>query len=365
MVRQTPLYEAHGRYGGKFVEFGGWLLPVQYAGILEEHRAVRQKAGLFDVSHMGEVRLTGPAALALVQRLVTNDASRLQAGQVQYSPMCYPEGGVVDDVLIYKQADEDYLLVVNAANTGKDWDWIRENAAGLEVTLQDLSAETAQLALQGPAAPTILSGLTTAPLGELPYYHFISRTEVAGKNVLLSRTGYTGEDGFEIYCATQDAVFLWDSLMSAGEVYGLQPAGLGCRDTLRFEACMPLYGHELSAGISPIEAGLGRYVKTDKGNFHGRKILADQKQNGTRRTLVGFEMLGRGIARAEYPILYGEKRIGTVTTGSYAPSLDKNLGLGLVDSEFAPLGQHFDISIRGKSVPAQVIPKPFYKRKGN
>ncbi|WP_378954518.1 glycine cleavage system aminomethyltransferase GcvT [Pelosinus sp. sgz500959] len=362
--RKTPLYETHLKYGGKIVEFGGWLLPVQYTGILEEHRAVREKAGLFDVSHMGEVRVKGPDAFLYVQNLVTNDIARLVNHKIQYTPMCYSDGGVVDDLLIYKYSDEEYLLVINAANIEKDWEWMVENKREFDIELINQSDQTAQLALQGPLAQSILSQLTDAPLAELEYYWFLPKVMVAGKETLVSRTGYTGEDGFEIYCRPEDAAALWECIMSIGKSYGLLPAGLGCRDTLRFEACLPLYGHELSKDISPLEAGIGFFVKLDKGDFNGSAALALQKKNGLKRKVVGFIVTGRGIARAEYPVIADGRWIGTVTTGSYSPSLDKNMGLALVEAEFAAVGQEFEIEIRGKRVAAQVIPKPFYKREG-
>jgi aminomethyltransferase len=363
-ARQTPLYATHQQYGGKIVEFGGWLLPVQYSSILEEHRAVREKAGLFDVSHMGEVAVKGADALAYLQRLVTNDVSRIVDGQIQYTPMCYGDGGTVDDLLIYRRTALDFLLVINAGNIDKDWAWMQENRGGFNVELTNLSDETAELALQGPLAQTILNQLSDKPLDALRYYWFWDGMKVAGRPVLISRTGYTGEDGFEIYCRPADAAFLWNKIVEAGKPLGLLPAGLGCRDTLRFEASLPLYGHELSAGISPLEAGLARFVNLEKGDFIGRTALADQQAGGTKRKLAGFVVTERGIARADYPVMVEGRQIGTVTTGSYAPSLDKNIGNALVESEFAKVGQHFDIEIRGKNVPAQVIPRPFYKRKG-
>jgi len=363
-AQKTPLYETHLAYGGRIVEFGGWLLPVQYTGILDEHRAVREKAGLFDVSHMGEILVKGPDALAFVQKLVTNDVSRLARHKIQYTPMCYQDGGVVDDLLIYRQGEQEYLLVINGANIEKDWQWMQENKGNFTVELTNLSDDTAQLALQGPLAQRILSLLTDAPLEELAYYWFLPKVIVAGKEALVSRTGYTGEDGFEIYCHPEDAAALWDSIMNVGKSYGLLPAGLGCRDTLRFEAGLPLYGHELSQDISPLEAGLSMFVKLTKGNFNGYAALAEEQKNGVQRKVVGFVVTGRGVARSEYPIMAEGRRIGTVTTGSYSPSLDKNMGLAVVKAEFATVGQQFDVEIRGKTVGAQVIPKPFYKRKG-
>jgi aminomethyltransferase len=361
-ARRTPLYETHVKYGGKIVEFGGWLLPVQYAGILDEHKTVREKAGLFDVSHMGEVLVKGPDALPFLQRLVTNDIAQITDNQVQYSPMCYQDGGTVDDLLIYKRAQDEYFLVINAANTEKDWRWLQDNSAGYQLELTNLSAATAELALQGPLAETILSKLTTAALAKLQYYWFIPEAEVAGRQVMISRTGYTGEDGFEIYCNPDDAVVLWEKIMEAGQPYGLQPAGLGCRDTLRFEATLPLYGHELSPAITPLEAGLSKFISLDKGEFNGREALVQQQQTGVTRKLVGFELTGRGIPRAEYPVVCEGRQIGVVTTGSYAPTLDKNMGLALVSAEYAEIGRQFAIEIRGKQIPAQVIPKPLYRR---
>lgn len=363
-AQKTPLYETHVRAGGRMVEFGGWLLPVQYAGIKEEHQAVRTKAGLFDVSHMGEIVVQGEDALPFLQTLVTNDVAKLADNQILYTPMCYPDGGTVDDLLIYRQGLNDYLLVVNAANTDKDWAWILEQAEGKNVSLANVSADIAQLALQGPLAEKILAALTDAPLDALKYYWFWPETTVAGKRVLLSRTGYTGEDGFELYCAPAEATYLWDAIMTAGAPLGLQPAGLGCRDTLRFEACLPLYGHELSATISPVEAGLGPFVKPDKGPFNGRAALLAQKTDGAPRKLAGFAMVERGVARADYPVWADGKQIGQVTTGSYAPTLDKNLGLALVETAQAVVGRTIEIEIRGKLTAAQIVAKPFYKREG-
>lgn len=364
MTQKTPLYDTHVRYGGKIIEFGGWMLPVQYSGIIAEHRAVREKAGLFDVSHMGEVRVKGPDALPYLQKVVTNDAARLADQQVQYTPMCYPDGGTVDDLLIYRYGPQDYLLVINAANIAKDYDWLQRNTAGFNVTVDNVSPQTAQLALQGPLSRTILSRITQAPLDKIGYYWFLPEAQVAGRQVMLSRTGYTGEDGFEIYCRNEDAAPLWDALLEAGEGQGLLPAGLGCRDTLRLEACLPLYGHELSPLISPLEAGLGYFVKLDKGDFNGREVLLRQKEEGLRRKLAGFVLTDRGVARAEYPVTAAGRPIGQVTSGSYSPTLDKNLGLALVEAAFAGQGQKLEIEIRGKSVAAEVIARPFYKRKG-
>jgi aminomethyltransferase len=361
--RKTPLYQTHVRYGGKMIEFGDWLLPVQYAGILEEHKAVREQAGLFDVSHMGEVLVKGPDALAYLQKLVTNDVSRLANHQVQYSPMCYTDGGTVDDLLIYKQEDQDYYLVINAANIDKDWQWMQENSAEFDVELTNISEQTAEIAIQGPQAQAILSSLTGVWLAQIGYYWFLPEVIMADKKTMVSRTGYTGEDGFEIYCRPEDAAELWEALMAAGKSYGLQPAGLGCRDTLRFEACLPLYGHELAATISPLEAGLNRFVQLAKGNFNGRDALVKQQQDGIKRKIAGFVLQERGIARAQYPVRHKGKPIGVVTTGSYSPTLAKDIGLALVEAQYAGIGQSFEVEIRGKGVSAEVIEKPFYRRR--
>ncbi|MDU4959591.1 MAG: glycine cleavage system aminomethyltransferase GcvT [Sporomusaceae bacterium] len=363
-AKQTPLYETHLRCGGKMVEFGGWLLPVQYSGIKDEHQAVRTRAGLFDVSHMGEVLVAGEQALPFLQKLVTNDVSRLQIGQILYTPMCFADGGTVDDLLIYRLAEREFMLVLNAANIDKDWQWLQENAAGFAVELQNRSDDTALLALQGPKAQAILTTLTDVDLDGLRYYRFYPKAAVAGATVLLSRTGYTGEDGFELYCRRQDAVGLWDAIMAAGKPFALLPAGLGCRDTLRFEAGLPLYGHELSASITPVEAGLGMFVKPDKGDFNGCGVLAAQKTAGAGRRLVGFVMLDRGIARAGYPVFADGAAVGMVTSGTYAPTLNQNLGLALIQSEYAGIGQTLEVEIRGKRLRAKSIARPFYKREG-
>lgn len=360
--KKTPLFASHQKYGGKIVEFGGWLLPVQYSGIIEEHAAVRTKAGLFDVSHMGEIWVEGREALAFLQNLVTNDLAGMKNGQIRYSPMCYEDGGTVDDLLIYRYGEKCYLVVVNAANIDKDREWMIKNMAGFEAVLADKSDETAQLALQGPLSTAILSKLTGEAVADIAFYHFIDDVAVAGKKTMVSRTGYTGEDGYEIYCAPEDVTHLWESIMEAGREEGLLPAGLGCRDTLRFESCLPLYGHELSAGISPLAAGLGRFVKLDKASFIGREALVRQKEAGLPLKVMGVEVKGRGIARAGYPIKADGRVIGTVTTGSPAPTLGKNMALALVDAAYAEIGREIAVEVRGKEIAAVIVAKPFYKR---
>ncbi|MDQ0917334.1 aminomethyltransferase [Paenibacillus sp. V4I5] len=363
MLKRTPLFPIYTEHGARVIDFGGWELPVQFAGIQKEHDAVRQQAGLFDVSHMGEVRISGEDALPFLQKLTTNDVSKLEAGQCQYSLMCYPTGGVVDDLLVYKLGDNNYMLVINASNIDKDLEWMQQNLTG-KVDLTNISEETAMLAMQGPHAELILAKLTEAPIQSLKTFRFLSDVEVAGINTLLSRTGYTGEDGFELYVDQKDAVKLWKLLLGAGQEHGLVPAGLGARDTLRFEARLPLYGQELSKDITPLEAGLSFFVKLDKGDFIGRDVIAGQKTNGTPRKLVGIEMVERGIPRPHYAVFNTDgKQIGEVTTGTQSPTFKTNVGLALIDSAYSTLGTELNVEIRGSQVKAKVVATPFYKRK--
>jgi len=359
-MKKTPLYEKHCALGAQMIDFGGWMMPVQYRGILEEHEQVRQAAGLFDVSHMGEIMVRGKGAFAYLQKLVTNDLSGAVRGRIIYSPMCYPDGGVVDDLLIYKLSEEEYLVVVNASNTDKDFAWFEENLID-DVEIADLSPQYAQIAIQGPKAQVILQKLTDFSLEKIRFYHFEDNVSVCGIPGIVSRTGYTGEDGFEIYLPSEKAGLVWDELLKTGGPLGLVPVALGARDTLRFEVALPLYGHELSADITPLEAGLGRFVKLSKADFIGRDALIRQNEEGPQRKLIGFEMTGRGIARNGYPVNYQDKEIGYVTTGSYSPSLKKNLGLALVEAAFS--GDKIEIIIRNKAVEAAVITYPFYSKK--
>jgi len=359
-LKKTPLYDAHLKLGGKMVEFGGWLMPVQYSGIIEEHQAVRTKAGLFDVSHMGEIEITGPGALAMIQNLITNDAAKLSIGQAIYSPMCYEDGGIVDDLLVYRLEEEKYWLVVNAGNKDKDYEWIIAHQ-GEKALAKDISAQTGQIALQGPLAQEILASVVKDDLASLRYYHFVKGL-VADCPAIISRTGYTGEDGFEIYLSADDAPKVWDALLTAGKDKGLVPAGLGARDTLRFEAKFPLYGHELDDKTTPLEAVLGIFVDLNKEEFIGREVLKQQKSEGVSRKLVGFRMIDRGIPRAGYEIEKDGVAIGTVTSGSYAPTLEMNLGLGYVRLQDAVPENEIQVVIRGKSLRAQIIKTPFYKR---
>jgi len=364
-LKRTPLFPQYADYPAvRCIDFGGWELPVQFYGIQKEHEAVRNEAGLFDVSHMGEFRVTGPDAERFLQRLTTNDVSGLVPGQAQYTFMCYPSGGVVDDLIIYKITQDQYLLVVNASNIDKDFAWLSEHMIG-DVSLDNESGQTALLALQGPLASRILSRLTTHPaeVESLAPFHFMLQAEVCGSKAMVSRTGYTGEDGFEIYLHAEDAPHVWRELLRSGAPDGLLPAGLGARDTLRFEAKLPLYGQELSERITPLEAGLGFFVKLDKeGGFVGQEALAKQKAEGLPRKLVGVEMIDRGIPRAQYPVYADNRQIGEVTTGTQSPTLKRNLGLALLDIDYTRLGTEVWVEIRGKRLKAVVVKSPFYRR---
>lgn len=361
-LKRTPLFETYKKYGGKTIDFGGWELPVQFSSIKEEHEAVRTRAGLFDVSHMGEIEVKGPDSLSFLQKMMTNDISKLQNGGAQYTAMCYENGGTIDDLLVYKMADEDYLLVVNASNTDKDYDWLAAHVEG-EVTLKNTSVEMAQLALQGPLAEQILQKLASEDLRQIGFFKFKQNILIDGKKALISRTGYTGEDGFEIYCHKDDVVSLWEKILEVGTEEGVLPCGLGARDTLRFEAALALYGQELSPEISPLEAGIGFAVKLGKEEeFFGKEALKQQKEMGVPRKIVGLEMIDRGIPRHGYSVFSGEQKIGEVTTGTQSPTLKKNIGLALVDKESVSLDTEIDVEIRGKKVKAKIIPTPFYKR---
>ena len=360
-LKQTPLNALHRRLEAKMVPFGGWDMPVQYSGILDEHKAVRGAAGLFDVSHMGEIEFRGPSALEAVQRLTSNDASRLQVGQVQYSALTTEAGTFVDDLTVYKVADDRYMATVNASNIDKDFAWMRDRTKG-NVQVRNLSDETALIAIQGPKAVEILQKLTPLNLPAIKYYWF-APGKVLGQDAVCSRTGYTGEDGFEVYLKSQHAPGLWNALLEAGKPLGLLPCGLGARDTLRLEAKMALYGNDIDDKHTVLEADLGWIVKLEKGDFTGKSALAAQKAQGVKRKLVGFEMTGRGIARSHYKIVKGGKEIGEVTSGAPAPWLNKNIGLGYVAAEHSAVGTEFEVLIRDNRVPARVVPTPFYKRK--
>jgi aminomethyltransferase len=359
-VKDTPLTSWHRNHGGKLVEFGGYWMPLDYGSIVEEHLAVRQRAGLFDVSHMGEFLVEGVSASPFLDHLLTNPPSRLNVGQALYSPMCLPTGGTVDDLLVYRLDEKKYLLVVNAANIAKDWDWVSQASQHWPlVTLANVSDTTALLALQGPQAQSLLQPLASIDLNTVSYYHFSPQVMIDGVPVLLSRTGYTGEEGFELYLEGNAAPTVWQSLIDRGAI----PVGLGARDTLRLEARLPLYGHELLETITPLEAGLGMFVRFKQpGDFIGRGALERQKSEGLQRKLVGLTLVG-GIARAGYPVMDAEgNAVGIVTSGTHSPSLKKPIALALVALQQSAIGTPLSVEIRGKMVPAQVVATPFYRR---
>ncbi|SFE44982.1 glycine cleavage system aminomethyltransferase GcvT [Trichococcus pasteurii] len=362
--KRTPLFEYYKANGVKLIDFGGWEMPIQFSGILAEHEAVRERAGLFDCSHMGEIEISGNESESYLNGLLTNDVSVMTIGQAQYNIMCYPNGGAVDDVILFKLDKESYLLVCNASNTDKVYAWMEKNNEP-EAILKNISDSIGLLALQGPAAIKILKELTGADLDAIGNYHFVEDQVVAGiPHVLISRTGYTGEDGFELYVASGQTASLWEKLLAAGEDYGLLPCGLGSRDTLRLEAGMPLYGHELSEEITPLAAGLGFAVKTNKtSDFIGKAALTAIRENGATEKIVGFEATERGIPREGYKVFSSDgAEIGVVTSGTQSPTLKKSIGMALVKSEAATIGTEIQIEIRNKRIQATIIPKPFYKR---
>ena len=356
---RTPLYETHRRLGARMVEFAGFEMPVQYRSILEEHAAVRERAGLFDVSHMGQIELEGPAAIATAERLLTRPVASLAAGRVRYGLLCNPEGGVIDDVTFYRLAPDALLLCVNASNIEKDWRWIARHAPP-EAGARNRSDETGLLALQGPLAAEVLARVAPPSAAALARWSF-ARLAVAGRPALVSRTGYTGSDGFEIYLASGDLVAVFEALLAEGAPIGLVPVGLGARDTLRLEAAMALYGHELDETTSPLEAGLGRYVKLARGGFIGAEAIARRHAAGDPRTLVGFELLVPGVARAEHEVAHGGRTVGRVTSGAPSPTLGKSIGLAYVPPDLARVGTPLEILIRGRACAARVVETPFVK----
>jgi aminomethyltransferase len=364
-LKRTPLNATHRALGARMVEFGGWDMPVEYSGISDEHVAVRTRAGLFDVSHMGEIEIAGNDALALVQWLTSNDASRLAVGQIQYSALTTPAGTFVDDVLVYRMADEHYMLVVNAGNIGKDHDWIRAQAAerGGDTAVVNASARYALIAAQGPQAETVLQSLTAIDLPGIKYYWF-AHGEVAGVRATVSRTGYTGEDGFEIFTPPAQADRVWQALLEAGRTVDLKPCGLGARDTLRLEAAMRLCGSDMDEQTTVLEAGLGWIVGWKKQDFLGAARLREQKMNGVERRLAPFEMRDRAIARHGYNVIRDHEQVGVVTSGTQTPFLKKAIGFAMVPVSMAVVGEPLMIDVRGKLVAAEVVPEPFYKRPG-
>jgi aminomethyltransferase len=364
-LKRTPLNSAHRRMGGRMVDFGGWDMPVQYpGGTVEEHLRTRTHAGLFDVSHMGEIEVRGSAAIVFINSITSNDASKLVDGQAQYSALTTSEGTVIDDLVVYRFADDHLMLVVNAGTTAKDWDWIESQPRDESVELRNVSSDYCQVALQGPDAPGILQKLTDLRLDDIKYYHF-AQGAVDGIGAIVSRTGYTGEDGFEVYAAAGSAEQLWNKVLDAGNAgspTGVMPCGLAARNTLRLEAGMALYGHEIDETTTLLEANLGWICKFNKGDFVGREALLKQKEEGVRRRLVGFEISERGIARDGQDVVIDGTRVGRVTSGSPAPFLKKNIGLAYVPAEVAVEGQAIQIDVRGRLVAAEIVKTPFYKR---
>ena len=363
-AKKTPLYDEHVGLGGKVVDYAGWYLPVQYEGLIAEHEAVRNAVGLFDVSHMGEITVKGKDALAFVDYLMTNDISKVVDNQIVYTFMCAPDGGVVDDLLVYRLAHDDYYLVVNASNTAKDYKWILEQKGNFDVEITNISDTVGEVAIQGPLAQKVLQKLTDTDLNTITFFTLNRKVDINGVECMVSRTGYTGEDGFEVYTTNEGIVKVWKDILEAGKEEGIKPCGLGCRDTLRFEASLPLYGHEISAEINPLEGGFKYFVKLDKASdFIGKEALNKQWKEGLKRKLAGFEMIDRGIPREGYEIQKDGKVIGHVTTGYMSPTLKKNIGNALISPEYTELGTEIDIMIRNKPAKAKIISKKFLNNK--
>jgi aminomethyltransferase len=358
-LKKTPLWSEHERLGAKLVEFGGWEMPLQYTSIIEEHKVVREKAGLFDVSHMGEILVEGADAVTFTDRLITNSVSKLKNGEICYSPMCYKNATIVDDLLAYKFSDIKVFLVVNASNTGKDYEWIKEQSRGYRVNVTDVSKDYAQLAFQGPLSEKILKKVAGIDLSKISFYSFTTG-QINGINCIVSRTGYTGEDGFEMYFDPAAAVALWRKILEIGSEYGVKPCGLGARDTLRFEACYMLYGNDIDDTTTPLEAGLGWTVDLTKPEFNGKEILVEQKEKGLKKRLRGIEING-GIARHGYEIFAGDKKIGHITSGTKPPTLNKALALGYVETEYSKIDTGLSVDVHGKLAEGKVIKTPFYR----
>lgn len=356
-LKTTPLNAYYHEVGAKLVDFGGWEMPVQFTSIKEEHNAVRQDIGIFDVSHMGEIRVTGSQAVEFLNYTLTNDVTKLTDVKAQYTTIANEQGGVVDDLVLYKLAENDYLLIPNAGNTEADFEWMQA-IEGFDATIENVSAEYGQLAIQGPNARALVQKFTESDLSELKMFNFITDAQVDGKDVIISQSGYTGEDGFEIYCKAEDTLALWKLFVDNGAV----ECGLGARDTLRLEAGLPLHGQDLSPEISPLEARIGFAVKVDKGDFIGQPVLKAQKENGPARRLSGFEITGKGIARTDYEVYDNEgNKVGYVTSGTQSPATKRSIGFALVDTDFYELDKEFVIKVRNKDVPAKFVKTPFHK----
>jgi aminomethyltransferase len=356
-LKRTPLHAAHVKAGARMVEFGGWDMPVQYKGIIEEHRRVRASVGLFDVSHMGEFEVEGPAALSTLQHLTTNDVAALEVGQVQYSLLCYPEGGIVDDLTVYRLGEDRFMVTVNASNTEKDFAWVTTHGGG--ASWRNISGDTGLVAVQGPRAEDLVAGLADVDVRAIGYYRF-ARGHVAGVPAMISRTGYTGEDGFEVYAPWQQTERLWVALLDAGKTVDAAPIGLGARDTLRLEMRYALYGNDIDATTNPLEAVLGWVVKPAKGDFIGKAAIERVRADGPRRKLVGLEMADRSVARHGYAVTSAGTRIGEVTSGTFGPSVEKSIALAYVDTPHAAIGTEVAVEIRGQGRPARVVKTPFH-----
>ncbi|MCC6502350.1 MAG: glycine cleavage system aminomethyltransferase GcvT [Deltaproteobacteria bacterium] len=364
VLKKTPLYDIHKALGAKMVDFAGWEMPVQYTGVIDEHLAVRTSCGLFDVSHMGEIEVSGDSAIDFVQFVMTNDIERVTDGQCQYSPLCREDGSVVDDTIVYRFNIDRYLFVVNASNTAKVLDWfkqVQKKEQFPDLVIEDLSGIYSQIAIQGPKSVEVMKPLLDIDPGQIKTFRFHMGLLLGEIEAVVSRTGYTGEDGFEIYLDPSDAPAVWQALMEAGKPFGIAPIGLGARDTLRLEMGYPLYGHELSDEITPIEAGLGKYVKFTK-DFLGREVLEKQAANGTERALVGIKMIDAGIPRAGYEIHSNGKKTGEVVSGTSSPSLKAGIGTGFVATKLKAPGTEVEVVIRGRAAKAQVVPLPFYRK---
>lgn len=360
-MKRTPFFSIHQKYGAKIVPFGGFEMPVQYAGIMEEHKTVRNSVGVFDVSHMGEFFAKGANALSFLQKITVNDVSKLQPGKAQYSAMCYNDGGIVDDLLIYMRAENDYMIVVNASNIDKDFAWMKQHCPA-DVKFENKSDEVALLAIQGPKSLDTLKKLTSVNLSAIEYYHFV-QGKLAGIDMTISRTGYTGELGFEIYFDASHAEKIWNAIFEAGKEFGITPIGLGARDTLRLEMGYCLYGNDIDQTTNPLEAGLGWITKLQKNDFIAKNVLDKVKANGIKRKLVGMTLKEKAVPRHGYPIVVNGTNVGTVTSGTFAPSLEKGIAMGYVSTNYAAMGSTVTIDIRGKLMDATVVALPFLKKK--
>lgn len=364
MAKKTPLYEEHIKAGGKVVDYAGWMLPVEYTGLVREHEAVRNAVGVFDVSHMGEITIKGADARRFADHLTTNNIETLENGKVIYGFLCYENGGVVDDLLTYKVADDDIYLVVNASNSDKDFEWIKSQASNFDVKVENVSDITGEIAVQGPFAEKTVQKLTDYNLASIPFFAFVRGVNIAGVECMISRTGYTGEDGFEIYSTNDGIVKVWQAVLEAGREFAIEPCGLGCRDTLRFEAALPLYGHEISADITPLEAGFKFFVALDKNSdFIGKDALAKMHTEGAPRQLIGMELIDKGIAREGAVVFKDGAEIGYVTTGYMSPTLKKSICNVLVKSEYAVKDSEVEVQVRSRNIRSKFINKRFLAKK--